>query len=152
MHQNDFKNHVSDKLFSSEKIAFIKKPSRGCGSTTLLLDYIYDRMVYENDYNILVVSRDSHHERYLSDRIKSNKLWREELVIQPTMIFNPELNNRIFFLLYKNLESRISGMKLNEIVLQDANPDIMSDRMTLELVSAIQARNGRILVEENVQH
>lgn len=151
MHQNDFKNHVNDKLFSSEKIAFIKKPSRGCGSTTLLLDYIYDRMVYENDYNILVVSHNPKHERFLINKIKSNERWRE-LLINESMTFNIKLNNKIFFLLYKNLESSISGMQLNEIVLQDANPDLMSDRMTLACVSVVQAKNGRILVEEDVRH
>lgn len=148
MHQNNFKKHVNDKLFSSEKIAIIEKPSHACGSTTLLLDYFFKRMIYEENYNILFVSLDAYRERHLLDTIRSYEHWNC-LAIDKTMICNPEVNNKIFFRTYHNLETSVRGLQLNEILLQDISSDI-SDEMTLTLLSTILAREGRILVEKEV--
>ena len=101
MHQNDFKNHVNDKLFSSEKIAIIKKPSQACVSTTMLLDYFFKRMIYEEDYNILIVSRDLHREHYLLNTIRSYEHWNR-FTINKTMICNLEVNNKIFFIYHNS--------------------------------------------------
>jgi len=151
MHQNNFKKHVNDKLFSSEKIAIIEKPSRECGSTTLLLDYFFKRMIYEEDYNILIVSRDLHRERHLLNTIRSYEHWNC-LVIDKTMICNPEVNNKIFFRTYRNLESSVRGLQLNEILLQDAPVNKISDELTQVLLCTVLTRKGRILVEEEVHH
>lgn len=67
MKYKEFKTYVNDLLYKTgdvlagvdDQICMFQKPYEKCGSTTLLMDYLKNRMIYEENYEAIVIVKDN---------------------------------------------------------------------------------------------
>ncbi len=97
----EYKTHMNNLLFQSgdvlngvdDQICNFKKPYNKCGSTTLLMNYLKNRMIYEENYIAIVIVKDNKELEVLRNIIRSF----ENIIYNETTntASNPNMNNTI---------------------------------------------------------
>lgn len=151
MISDELKKRYNDKLYSSNLISVINKPSRRCGSTSLILNYIYNRMIYEDLYTIVITAPSSNSMNSLinSTLEKISKL--SGFSSRGKKFF--EVGTNRIIISSESALSSLRGYSINEIIMTDSTfvsaQQIYNNEFFADLVSILSATKGRILVEND---
>ena len=126
----EYKTHVNDLLFQSgdvlngvdDQVCMFQKPYKQCGSTTLIMNYLKNRMIYEENYEAIVIVKDDNELEVLRNIISSF----ENIIYNETTntASNPNMNNTIYTTYVSSFITY--SIQPTEIILLDYKDDLYS--------------------------
>lgn len=119
-----FQDNLEDDLyFSDNRILTIRKPSRQCGSSYKIYEYITSRFKYEENYNIVISAKTPHllkiHQNNIFDIIFNDIKMNNIISIRFGDLIYDINKNSISFHVYNDNLYYLRGRMISEVFLLD---------------------------------